>query len=152
VKFARGKEKRLTHVLAILSNNDEELAIRIANDTIYSLGNGSLGSGVWSSDHERAARVARHLRTGQVEINGGKFNLLAPFGGEAISNRARGVSSAAVDASCSSPSRPSSANPQDLPFSDGLPRPPTCNVSSAIGIRVGVVRRLPRLPSHDPHS
>jgi aldehyde dehydrogenase (NAD+) len=36
---------------------------------------------VWSADSERAERVARQLRTGQVDINGGNFNPQAPFGG-----------------------------------------------------------------------
>jgi acyl-CoA reductase-like NAD-dependent aldehyde dehydrogenase len=36
---------------------------------------------VWSGDAERAKRVAKRIRTGQVEINGGAFNVQAPFGG-----------------------------------------------------------------------
>ena len=71
-------------VLSILPYADEEDAIRIANDTIY-----GLGGGVWSGDPDRARRVARRLRTGQVEINGGKFNLLAPFGGYKQSGKGR---------------------------------------------------------------
>jgi aldehyde dehydrogenase (NAD+) len=63
-------------VLAIMPYEDEEDAVRIANDTIY-----GLAGGVWSADEERAKRVAARIRTGQVEINGGAFNPLAPFGG-----------------------------------------------------------------------
>jgi acyl-CoA reductase-like NAD-dependent aldehyde dehydrogenase len=63
-------------VLAILPYDTEEEAIAIANDTIY-----GLAGGVWSGDKERAMNVARRLRTGQVDINGGRFNPLAPFGG-----------------------------------------------------------------------
>jgi aldehyde dehydrogenase (NAD+) len=63
-------------VLAIQPYDDEEDAIRIANATDY-----GLAGGVWSGDEEHAQRVARRLRTGQVEINGGAFNPLAPFGG-----------------------------------------------------------------------
>jgi acyl-CoA reductase-like NAD-dependent aldehyde dehydrogenase len=63
-------------VLCILPYDDEDDAVRIANDTIY-----GLGGGVWSKDPERARRVARRLRTGQVDINGGAFNPFAPFGG-----------------------------------------------------------------------
>ena len=71
-------------VLSIIPYEDEEDAIRIANDTVY-----GLAGGVWSSDPDRAKRVARRLRTGQVDINGGKFNPLAPFGGYKQSGNGR---------------------------------------------------------------
>jgi betaine-aldehyde dehydrogenase len=63
-------------VLSVLPYDTEEEAVRIANDTIY-----GLAGGVWSGDPERAMRVARRMRTGQVDVNGGKYNPLAPFGG-----------------------------------------------------------------------
>ena len=63
-------------VLAIMPYEDDEDAVRIANDSVY-----GLAGGVWSADEERAKRIARRIRTGQVEINGGAFNPLAPFGG-----------------------------------------------------------------------
>jgi betaine-aldehyde dehydrogenase len=63
---------------------DEEDALRIANGTIY-----GLSGGVWSNDPERAKRVARRMRTGQVDINGGRFNPLAPFGGYKQSGHGR---------------------------------------------------------------
>jgi acyl-CoA reductase-like NAD-dependent aldehyde dehydrogenase len=63
-------------VLAVLPYDSEEEAIAIANDTIY-----GLAGGVWSADKDRAMRVARRMRTGQVDVNGGRFNPLAPFGG-----------------------------------------------------------------------
>jgi len=44
---------------------------------------------VWSGDRDRALRVARRLRTGQVEINGAAFNPLAPFGGYKQSGHGR---------------------------------------------------------------
>ncbi len=71
-------------VLAIMPYEDEADAIRLANDTSY-----GLAGGVWSGDEERAKRVARRLRTGQVEINGGVFNPLAPFGGYKQSGHGR---------------------------------------------------------------
>jgi acyl-CoA reductase-like NAD-dependent aldehyde dehydrogenase len=63
-------------VLSIMPYDTEEDAVRIANDTVY-----GLAGGVWSGDAARAERVARRLRTGQVDVNGGRFNPMAPFGG-----------------------------------------------------------------------
>ncbi len=63
-------------VLAIIPYRDEEDAVRIANDTVY-----GLAGAVWSKDEDRAQRVARRIRAGQVEVNGGAFNMNAPFGG-----------------------------------------------------------------------
>jgi betaine-aldehyde dehydrogenase len=63
-------------VLSIIAYQDEEDAVRIANDTVY-----GLAGAVWSKDEARAQRVARRLRAGQVDVNGGSFNLNAPFGG-----------------------------------------------------------------------
>jgi aldehyde dehydrogenase (NAD+) len=71
-------------VLSILPYDDEDEAVRIANDTIY-----GLAGGVWSGDAERAKAVARRIRTGQVEVNGGSFNPMAPFGGYKQSGRGR---------------------------------------------------------------
>ena len=71
-------------VLVIMPYDDEDDAVRIANNSIY-----GLSGGVWSGDRERALRVARRLRTGQVEINGGAFNMLAPFGGYKQSGHGR---------------------------------------------------------------
>jgi betaine-aldehyde dehydrogenase len=70
------REEIFGPVLAILTYRDEEEAVRIANDSIY-----GLAGAVWSADAHHAKSVARRLRTGQVDINGGRFNLLAPFGG-----------------------------------------------------------------------
>jgi acyl-CoA reductase-like NAD-dependent aldehyde dehydrogenase len=71
-------------VLSILPYDDEDEAVRIANDTIY-----GLAGGVWSGDAERAKAVARRIRTGQVEVNGGSFNPMAPFGGYKQSGKGR---------------------------------------------------------------
>jgi acyl-CoA reductase-like NAD-dependent aldehyde dehydrogenase len=63
-------------VLSIIPYEDEEDAIRIANGTLY-----GLAGGVQSASQERAEAVARRMRAGQIDINGGSYNILAPFGG-----------------------------------------------------------------------
>jgi aldehyde dehydrogenase (NAD+) len=78
------REEIFGPVLSIIPYEDDDDAVRIANDTVY-----GLAGGVWSSDVERAKQVARRLRTGQVDINGGKFNALAPFGGYKQSGNGR---------------------------------------------------------------
>jgi len=70
------REEIFGPVLAIIPYINEEDALRIANDSIY-----GLSGGVWSADEERALRFARRMRTGQVDINGAPFNIMAPFGG-----------------------------------------------------------------------
>ena len=70
------REEIFGPVLSIMPYDSEAEAIEIANDTIY-----GLAGGVWSGDPERAKRVARQIRAGQVEVNGGAFNVMAPFGG-----------------------------------------------------------------------
>lgn len=78
------REEIFGPVLSILSYDTEADAIRIANDTVY-----GLSGGVWSGDVERAKRVARKLRTGQVAVNGGNYNVQAPFGGYKQSGNGR---------------------------------------------------------------
>jgi acyl-CoA reductase-like NAD-dependent aldehyde dehydrogenase len=69
------REEIFGPVLSIMPYDSEEEAIDIANDTIY-----GLAGGVWG-EPEHAKAVARRIRAGQVEVNGGGFNLTAPFGG-----------------------------------------------------------------------
>jgi len=71
-------------VLSIIVYKDEDEAVEIANNSNY-----GLSGGVWSKDEARATRVARRIRTGQVDINGAPFNLLAPFGGYKQSGHGR---------------------------------------------------------------
>ena len=63
-------------VLSVLGYSSEEEAVQIANGTRY-----GLAASVWSADQDHAVSVARKLRAGQVEVNGGAFNVVAPFGG-----------------------------------------------------------------------
>jgi len=72
-------------VLAIQPyDGGEDEAVRIANDSEY-----GLAGGVWSGDQEHAIAVAKRIRSGQIEINGGAFNPLAPFGGYGQSGHGR---------------------------------------------------------------
>ena len=83
-KSTIAQEEIFGPVLSIIPYDGEEDAVRIANDTVY-----GLAGGVWSADEERARKVAARIRTGQVEINGGAFNALAPFGGYKQSGHGR---------------------------------------------------------------
>jgi aldehyde dehydrogenase (NAD+) len=79
-------------VLAIVPYDTEDDAIRIANDSIY-----GLAGGVWAGDQDHALAVARRLRTGQVDVNGGRFNVLAPFGGYKKSGIGREIGPLALE-------------------------------------------------------
>jgi aldehyde dehydrogenase (NAD+) len=70
------REEIFGPVLSIMPYDSEDEAVQIANDTVY-----GLSGAVWAGDSARAEQVARRLRTGQVDVNGGRFNPLAPFGG-----------------------------------------------------------------------
>ena len=70
-----GESSTMSNLLAS-SGLFDPIAVRIANGTVY-----GLAAAVWSRDDARAQRVARRLRAGRVEVNGGPFNMLAPFGG-----------------------------------------------------------------------
>jgi aldehyde dehydrogenase (NAD+) len=70
------REEIFGPVLCVISYEDEEDAIRIANDTDF-----GLHAFVSSSDVARARRVAGQLRAGRVAINGMLDDQQAPFGG-----------------------------------------------------------------------
>ena len=71
-------------VLSVIGYTDEEDAIRIANDSDY-----GLSGGVWSSDTDRALKVAKRMQTGEVDVNGSFLNTNAPFGGYKKSGNGR---------------------------------------------------------------
>ena len=78
------KEEIFGPVLVITTYKSEEEALILANDSIY-----GLSGGVWSKDEERAIKFAKEMRTGQVSVNGGAFNVSAPFGGYKLSGNGR---------------------------------------------------------------
>jgi aldehyde dehydrogenase (NAD+) len=63
-------------VLVVLPYADVDEALAIANGTQY-----GLAGGVFGPDEETAVAFARRMKAGQIDINGGRFNPLAPFGG-----------------------------------------------------------------------
>ncbi|MHB1874088.1 MAG: aldehyde dehydrogenase family protein, partial [Streptosporangiaceae bacterium] len=75
-EMAIAQEEIFGPVLCMLPYASVDEAVEIANGTPY-----GLAAAVWSADQEHAVAVARRLRAGQVEINGGAFNVAAPFGG-----------------------------------------------------------------------
>ncbi|KUN18288.1 aldehyde dehydrogenase [Streptomyces corchorusii] len=63
-------------VLVVIPFDDDDHAVRIANDSPY-----GLGGGVWTADEGRALEIARRIRTGTFSVNGAPFSFDAPFGG-----------------------------------------------------------------------
>jgi acyl-CoA reductase-like NAD-dependent aldehyde dehydrogenase len=91
-KMTIAQEEIFGPVLSIIPYDSEAQAIAIANDSAY-----GLAGGVWAGTQERALEVARQLRTGQVDINGGRFNALAPFGGYKKSGIGREIGPLAIE-------------------------------------------------------
>ncbi len=71
-------------VLCIIPYDSEAEAIEMANDSPFGLSGAVMGG-----TQERAIAAARQIRTGQVSINGGAFNVAAPFGGYKQSGNGR---------------------------------------------------------------
>ena len=78
------REEIFGPVLSIIGYEDEDDAVRIANDTNYGL-SGYVSSG----DLEHARKVARRIRTGMVHLNGAALDNKAPFGGYKESGNGR---------------------------------------------------------------
>jgi aldehyde dehydrogenase (NAD+) len=77
------REEIFGPVLVMIGYEDDEDAVRIANDTSYGL------SGYISGDNERARKMARRIRTGNVHLNGAPGDFNAPFGGYKQSGNGR---------------------------------------------------------------
>jgi acyl-CoA reductase-like NAD-dependent aldehyde dehydrogenase len=82
-------------VLSIITYADDDEAVAIANGTPY-----GLAGAVWSADPTRAMAFARRLRTGQVDVNGARFNPVAPFGGYRQSGNGRELGRYGLDEFC----------------------------------------------------
>jgi aldehyde dehydrogenase (NAD+) len=79
-------------VLCIIPVDDEDEAVAVANDSPY-----GLSGAVWADTDDHAIEVARRLQTGQVMVNGGRFNPMAPFGGYKTSGNGRELGRAGLD-------------------------------------------------------
>ncbi len=77
------REEIFGPVLVMIGYDDDEDAVRIANDTAYGL------SGYISGSHDRATAIARRIRTGQMHVNGAGPDFNAPFGGYRMSGNGR---------------------------------------------------------------
>ncbi|WP_369214903.1 aldehyde dehydrogenase [Streptomyces flavofungini] len=70
------REEIFGPVLVVIAYDDEDEAVRIANDSEY-----GLSGGVWSRDEEHALAIARRVRSGTVTVNGASVAFDGPFGG-----------------------------------------------------------------------
>ena len=90
--MAIAQEEIFGPVLSVIGYSSEDEAVQIANGTLY-----GLAAAVWSADQDHAVAVARRLRAGQVEVNGGAWNILAPFGGFGRSGYGRELGAAGLE-------------------------------------------------------
>jgi acyl-CoA reductase-like NAD-dependent aldehyde dehydrogenase len=86
------REEIFGPVVTIQQYTDVDDAVRLANGTDY-----GLAGGVWGADAEAATAVARRIRAGQVDVNGGNFNPAAPFGGYRKSGNGRELGRAGLE-------------------------------------------------------
>jgi acyl-CoA reductase-like NAD-dependent aldehyde dehydrogenase len=87
------REEIFGPVLSVLTFDDEEAAVKIANDTVY-----GLVAAVWTNDVTKAHRLARRLRAGSVWINGyEEGDITLPHGGFKQSGFGRDTSLHAFD-------------------------------------------------------
>lgn len=71
-------------VLVVIPYDDEDDAVRIANDSEY-----GLSGGVWTADAEHGMEIARRVRTGTFTVNGAPIGFDGPFGGYRASGTGR---------------------------------------------------------------
>jgi aldehyde dehydrogenase (NAD+) len=90
--MAIAREEIFGPVLSVIAFDDEDEAIRLANDTQY-----GLGATVWTSDVRRAMRVTKAIRAGTIGINGYQVEPNSPFGGFRQSGMGREGGRAAVE-------------------------------------------------------
>lgn len=88
---AIAQEEIFGPVLVVIPYTDDDHAVEIANDTVYGL------NGAVTGDEEHAVAIARRLRVGQVDVNGGPHNFQAPFGGYKQSGNGREMGRAGLE-------------------------------------------------------
>jgi betaine-aldehyde dehydrogenase len=87
------REEIFGPVVAVIPFEDEEEAVRLANDTIY-----GLSGSIWSRNGARALRVARRIETGVLSINSNtSVRVATPFGGMKQSGVGRELGPHALD-------------------------------------------------------
>ncbi|KMO72419.1 aldehyde dehydrogenase [Mycolicibacterium chubuense] len=82
-------------VLAVIPYEDEDDAVRIANDSVY-----GLAGSVYTTDNEKALKIARRIRTGTYAVNMYAFDPGAPFGGYKNSGIGRENGTEGIEAYC----------------------------------------------------
>ena len=82
-------------VLAVIPYTDEDDAVRIANDSVY-----GLAGSVYTTDNEKALKIARRIRTGTYAVNMYAFDPGAPFGGYKNSGIGRENGTEGIEAYC----------------------------------------------------
>ncbi|KGI66342.1 aldehyde dehydrogenase [Mycolicibacterium rufum] len=82
-------------VLAVIPYTDEDDAVRIANDSVY-----GLAGSVYTTDHDKALKIARRIRTGTYAVNMYAFDPGAPFGGYKNSGIGRENGTEGIEAYC----------------------------------------------------
>jgi aldehyde dehydrogenase (NAD+) len=88
---AIAQEEIFGPVLVVIPYADDDHAVEIANGTIYGL------NGAVTGDEDHAVAIARRLRVGQVDVNGGQHNFQAPFGGYKQSGNGREMGRAGLE-------------------------------------------------------